>query len=163
MRLNVRFVSIIVLALFTMASLVGCITTKPPETEETYDPVFVQNVTPKLQAMVDEGKMSQESMDLIIERIKEGVYVRPDVQAILAGTTPPPVPGEAPPAKPAPTLESDAPYDEAWLKNLTPQLTELVEQEKMTQTEMDEIIEKIKQGEYDRDDVRPILEAKKAQ
>ena len=163
MRLNVRFVSLLILVLFSMVALTGCITTKPPETEETYDPVFVQNVTPKLQTMVDEGKMSQESMDLIIERIKEGIYVRPDVQSILAGTTPPPVPGEEPPAKTVPAPPSDAPYDEAWLNNLTPQLTELVENEKMTQAEMDEIIEKIKQGEYDRDDVRPILEAKKAQ
>ena len=60
--------------------------------EPKYDQEFVQNVTPKLQEMVDAKDMTQESMNLIIEKIKSGEYDRPAVQAILAGTNPPPEP-----------------------------------------------------------------------
>lgn len=161
LRFNKAIILFIVVAL--VIGLSGCVTTKPPELDETYDPVFVENVTPKLQTMVDEGKMEKDSMDLILERIKEGIYARPDVQAILAGTTPPPKRGEEPVKIPdtPPATEGDKPYDEAWLSNLTPQLEQLVSSGKMEQAKMDEIISKVKSGEYQRDDVRPILDAHK--
>lgn len=159
---------IVFIAVALVIGLSGCgdaVTTKPPETGETYDPVFVENVTPKLQKMVDEGDMSQDSMDLIIERVKDGTYVRPDVQAILAGTLDPPKRGEeaekAPSEGDSPATGDEPAYDEAWLANLTPQLEALVSDGKMEQEKMDEIIAKVKSGEYDRDDVRPILDAHK--
>ncbi len=168
--MKVRFSKAIIIffAVALVIGLSGCgdaVTTKPPETGETFDPVFLENVTPKLQKMVDEGDMSQDSMDLTLERIKDGTYVRPDVQAILAGTLAPPKRGEeaekAPDEEPPAADEGDFAYDEAWLGNLTPQLEALVSAGKMEQEKMDDIIAKVKSGEYDRDDVRPILDAHK--
>lgn len=163
MKLRFSKALILFISVVLIIGLSGCVTTKPPETE-SYDPVFVENVTPKLQKMVDEGKMEQDSMDLILERVKEGIYVRPDVQAILAGTLAPPIRGEDPVKAPegeAPAEGEDLPYDAEWLSNLQPQLEALVSDGKMEQAKMDEIIAKVKSGEYERDDVRPILDAHK--
>ncbi|MGD9677228.1 MAG: hypothetical protein AB7V16_02525 [Vulcanibacillus sp.] len=50
-----------------------------------YDQIFVDNVTPKLQAMVDAGTLTAERMQDVIARIKTGEYTKTFVQKILSG------------------------------------------------------------------------------
>ncbi len=111
MKLNKWFVVLIVLLL--VVSIVGCSSTPAPEAPavETpapeapapeapaveapapdpegeayeYDQVFVENVTPKLQAMVDAGDLTSERMADVIARIKTGEYQKTYVQKILSG------------------------------------------------------------------------------
>ena len=76
---------------FSHFSLARC-TTTPPEPPAgadgeaiAYDPVFVTNVTPKLQEMVNAGKMTQDSMDLIIEKNHLRLIVPLEISALTKG------------------------------------------------------------------------------
>ena len=103
MNLNKLIVLITIFAL--TLSIIGCSSSTPapeapaasteapatasaPATDApvvAFDQVFVDNVTPKLQAMVDASKLTTERMQEIIAKIKTGQYQKAYVQKILSG------------------------------------------------------------------------------
>ena len=112
MKVNKLVLLILVFALAVSFSLVGCSSAPPadkpvpgvpapgvtppapvepepaPEPGDApyeFDEVFVTNVTPKLQALVDEGKLTADRMAEVIAKIKTGEYQKSFVQKILSG------------------------------------------------------------------------------
>ena len=53
--------------------------------------VLLETITPKFQKKVDDGEITQDTMDLVLERVQDGTYVFEDIQAMMMGMKPFPV------------------------------------------------------------------------